>query len=263
MNKEEDTDQKLIRYLLGSLSEAETERLDELSVIDSEFAEALGAGEKDLIDGYVRGELTGTVLEQFKSRYLNSPPRLRKVEFAQAFQVFLEEHQKEALTKPALDPAVEGSAFRNSPARNVLKFPGLMAWGLAAAAMVILALVLSYSTGRQPATPRIASFVLSPQTREAGPIRTISVPARTDEVKIDLELEPNDYSTFRVELIDQADNQTVWHSEELTARTTNNVRFASVRFPANLLKTGAYLLRVTGIPTNGPSEVVGDYPFKL
>jgi hypothetical protein len=44
------------QYLLGSLPGDEAERLDELSVTDEAFAEALSVAERDLIDAYVQGE---------------------------------------------------------------------------------------------------------------------------------------------------------------------------------------------------------------
>ncbi len=57
-DKQEFNDQVLIRYLLGSLSEEEAERLDELGIADDAFAWRLRAVENDLVDGYVRGELS-------------------------------------------------------------------------------------------------------------------------------------------------------------------------------------------------------------
>ncbi len=50
----------ITQYLLGALPEEEAERLDELSFTSDEFAEALRAAEKDLVDAYLQGELTGT-----------------------------------------------------------------------------------------------------------------------------------------------------------------------------------------------------------
>ena len=80
-------DNKIItQYLLGVLPEAESERLDELGVTDDEFAGALSAAEKDLVDAYVQGELDGAALETFKAYYLASPIRRERVQFAQMFQ---------------------------------------------------------------------------------------------------------------------------------------------------------------------------------
>ncbi|MFN2493080.1 MAG: hypothetical protein ABR501_09385, partial [Pyrinomonadaceae bacterium] len=79
MSKQAYDDQTVTQYLLGSLPEAEAERFDELSFTDDEFADALMAAEKDLVDAYVQGELTGAELEQFKSHYLASPLRREQV----------------------------------------------------------------------------------------------------------------------------------------------------------------------------------------
>jgi cell division protein FtsB len=85
--------QAITQYLLGTLSEAETERFDELSVADDEFADLVRAAEKDLVDAYVQGELTGAELEQFKAFYLASPLRREKVEFARTFHGWVEKNE--------------------------------------------------------------------------------------------------------------------------------------------------------------------------
>lgn len=90
MSKQLYTNQTITEYLLGSLGETETERFDELSITSDEFAEALNATEKELVDAYVQGALTGAELERFKFHYLASPMRREKVYFAQAFQVLAE-----------------------------------------------------------------------------------------------------------------------------------------------------------------------------
>jgi hypothetical protein len=49
---------------------------------------ALSAAERDLIDAYAQGELTGGELERFQSFYLLSPLRREKVDFAKALAAF-------------------------------------------------------------------------------------------------------------------------------------------------------------------------------
>ena len=88
MNELQYNNQSLNEYLLGSLSDAETERFDERSFTDEEFADALKVAENDLVDAYIHNELTGVMLEKFKIHYLASPRSREKVEFAKAFQVY-------------------------------------------------------------------------------------------------------------------------------------------------------------------------------
>src|SRR5580693_6169914 len=87
-DEQEFDDQILIRYLLGSLPEAEADRLDELSIADDEFAWRLSAVENDLVDAYARGDLPRETLEPFNAHYLSSPKRLEKVAFARTWRRF-------------------------------------------------------------------------------------------------------------------------------------------------------------------------------
>lgn len=78
-------EQLIIDYLLGDLPESENERLDELSVTNDEFAEFLQAVENDLVDAYVRDNLSENKRARFQSHYLASSKRREKVAFAQTF----------------------------------------------------------------------------------------------------------------------------------------------------------------------------------
>jgi hypothetical protein len=99
-------DQYLVRYLVGALPAAETERLDELSVANDDFAWRLREIENDLVDSYVRSELTGETLRQFTSFYMTSQRRRQKVEFAEGLR------QMQARTATAIETTVKSSRKR-------------------------------------------------------------------------------------------------------------------------------------------------------
>ena len=80
--------QLLIRYLLGSLSEDETERLDELSIADDRFAADLHAVEHDLVDAYASGALDEDTRRRFELHYLSSPQGRAKVAFARTLMLY-------------------------------------------------------------------------------------------------------------------------------------------------------------------------------
>ncbi len=143
MNKESYNNQIINEYLLGSLPEAEIEAFDELSFTDDRFADALRIAEKDLVDAYVQGELTGTQLEQFKSYYLASPRRLEKVRFAQAFQVFAEKKGLARAAQVETENAAERTAKRKKSgwlsAFSNFSGPRLaLQWGMAFVALALL-----------------------------------------------------------------------------------------------------------------------------
>jgi hypothetical protein len=86
MNDETYTNEELTSFLLGTLPAERADFFDELSFTDDRFAELLNITEKDLVDAFAQGELTGERLERFNSYYLSSPLRRQKAEFARAFQ---------------------------------------------------------------------------------------------------------------------------------------------------------------------------------
>ena len=136
-------DQVLVRYLLGTLPEEEAERLDGLSIADDAFAWQLNAVENDLVDGYVRGELSGEDLARFKKSYLSSPKRLQKLEFAEALSSFgaktpnAAAQAVSAITVPGSKPKQESS--KDLPARRWFSAPHLVPqWGFAGGALVLL-----------------------------------------------------------------------------------------------------------------------------
>lgn len=78
-------EEQAVSYLLGELPEAEQTWFEQRSFQDVEFSEMLSAVENDLIDDYVRGELSASDRERVERHFLASPRRLKRVEFARAF----------------------------------------------------------------------------------------------------------------------------------------------------------------------------------
>ena len=113
MSEEISNQQTTTQYLLGALSEAETERFDELSIADDEFAGLLRTAEKDLVDAYVSGELTGARLQQFETHYLASPLRRENVHFARAFQIWALRNVTQPIVQDRSEIASERPGKRN------------------------------------------------------------------------------------------------------------------------------------------------------
>jgi len=138
--------QTLFAYLLGALPDSESERLDEMTFIDGEFAEAVKIAEKDLVDSYVGGELSDQMREQFESHYMASPLRREKVAFARALDNFAYQAGKASDPTPAPlreVPSRAGSGWF----KTLLESLGFLGGGnrgfafAAGAAMVLLLLV--------------------------------------------------------------------------------------------------------------------------
>lgn len=82
----DELEDKLIhRYLLDELLPDEQEQVELRLLSDSEFQELVQAGEYDLIDDYLRGDLTADEATRFERHFLLSPARQRKLETARVF----------------------------------------------------------------------------------------------------------------------------------------------------------------------------------
>jgi hypothetical protein len=76
------TDAAARRYLLGELSEDEKTRMEEAFFADDANFEALELAEDELIDAYVRNELSPEEQQEFYSTLLRSPRLRERVNFA-------------------------------------------------------------------------------------------------------------------------------------------------------------------------------------
>ena len=255
-------------YLLGTLSETDTERFDKMSLTDGEFADRLLVLEDDLVDSYARGELSGDLLNRFSSHYLASPRSREKVKVAETLLLFADK----AATASAVDSRVtrasptQGEAVLRQAARpGFFAMPRLaLQWGFAAAALVFLVAggYLAYENLRlrremtqtkteraaleqreqelqrqlaaqrsadaeteqeltqvrerlaqleeqQPPDhsrdPKVVAFNLAPQTRGAGQVAAISVPAETDTVAFKLDVEATGFPSYQVAVKDFCD----------------------------------------------------------
>ncbi len=296
------SNQLLTGYLLGSLSDEETARLDELSITDDEFATQLTVAENDLVDCYARRELSPEAEAEFRSAYLTSPKRREKVMFAETLLRF----QRTAASAPNVMRAGLQEKRESSWRIFPIRLP-IVQWAAAGAAIALLMASVFLATGnrelrqrlsqsqseqatlaqrtqdlqrqleaRTPAQVtarpegseppidhlRVAAFVLFPALRGASPIPIVSVSRGTDLVVLKLELEPGDFVEYRVEIQDLASRQPVWHSADLKPLSDGQRQAVTFAVRPNFLKPGNYLIRLQGVRANGSAELFSTYPFK-
>ncbi|MEP7075682.1 MAG: hypothetical protein ABI878_07700 [Acidobacteriota bacterium] len=169
--------QTLFAYLLGGLSDSELERLDEMTFTDGEFAEAVKIAEKDLVDSYVAGELSGPMREQFESHYMASPIRREKLAFARALDKFA----SHAANAPDPTPAplrVAETKASSGWFKELLESLGLLGGGnrrfafAAGAAMVVLLLLGGWLIFRGSAEKRASDIATGTNKIENPPLPT-------------------------------------------------------------------------------------------
>lgn len=84
MNLETAEEKRIVSYLLGDLAEDERDRLEVRYFAEPEYREAIKSVEDDLVDEYVRGELSAEEERRFADLFGASPERARQVAFARA-----------------------------------------------------------------------------------------------------------------------------------------------------------------------------------
>ncbi len=304
-------------YLLGVAATPDAEQMDELSVTDNEFADLLGATEKDLIDSYVQGELAAEKVRRFEEYYLSSPLRRGKVQFAQAFREYSDEKSLEAhsgLETESAEHKQTSFLTRLSGFGRLLSAPTLAV----AAAVVAVTILFAWLAVREPGKrgvevatninnnadvrqspspsvtqpspapsvespqdspqptpappsptpndkiqtlPIIATFVLKPPLRGTS-VTEVRIPPTATRASARLELESNDFASYSVELVN-ASGVMVWRAAKIKPRNNKVAPSLDLTIPAEDLAPSLYTFRVSGIATNGASEIIGDYPFRV
>src|SRR5262249_45164312 len=111
------SDKPLIQYLLGELSSPERDAIEDRYLTDEAFHEELLVCEGELIDAYVRGELSFEQRGHFERWFLRSPGRQEQLKFAKALVRFGSESPMPAGSSPPLvraefsQPEAEPSAL--------------------------------------------------------------------------------------------------------------------------------------------------------
>src|SRR5258706_8231199 len=128
------------RYLLGKLSEEEAIRLEEHYFSDDAAFEEIGIAEDELIDAYVRGDLSAADREQFQRSLVSSERLGERVEFARMLvkstslstQSLVIEKQR-----PAWWRAIFAPSFADQPALRMAVAAGVIVVLASAVALVV------------------------------------------------------------------------------------------------------------------------------
>ncbi len=84
-----------------------------------------------------------------------------------------------------------------------------------------------------------------------------------DRVRFELQLEANDFPSYRVGLKDPATNRVLWRSDWIAPRSSADQASILVVVPANLLGPQHYSLDLAGRGAGGRAEVIGSYTVQV
>jgi len=94
------------RYLLGELAEADQAALEQELLINRGKFEQVWAVENELLDSYVRGEMSRADRERFEGHYLASPLHRERVAITESFLTDIDQAVGETVEARAKEPVV-------------------------------------------------------------------------------------------------------------------------------------------------------------
>lgn len=297
MNTNEITNGHIRRALLGVENEVPDEDL-EMRIFsesttdgtpdDGIFAERLSALADELVDDYLRGELSSEENAKFEKGYLRSREGHEKLIFSTALNDYFDltaapdvsfDRQPEPVVKPRM-------IWLPKPATTRI-------WSFAQAALVVFAVtgaawlfvakldlenrigqmaadrvmledeIASLREAQGPVSTTVATAMLAPGLlRGAGEVERVILPEGADLIRFQLDLGIDDYESYRAALHD-ADGDQIWTQSKLRASETNDTVTVTLTLPSELLPHGDYYFRLTGVNSSGEHELVGRYHFRF
>lgn len=105
MSQQSNREEVAVRYLLGTLSEAEREQLEEQYFSDDDEFENFEVAEDEVVDRYVRGKLTAREVESFEKVLASSPRLVERVKLARILtdQIESQRQASEVTAKAVVD----------------------------------------------------------------------------------------------------------------------------------------------------------------
>lgn len=262
-------DDTLVRYLLGSLPEEESQPLDELSIADEDFAARLQAVETDLIDAYVAGVLSPDERIQFEAVYRVAAEGRARIGFARALAARTRTSRQ---SHRGYQPLVAAALVLLAVGGYWLIRPNRSEPAPAPSAAQVQSAPSSGAATGSPAPPfaatpppsmTVVSFVLAAPTRSAPGAPDLAVAEGRVIVELRLEIEGDDFPDYDATLKDAAGVRTLWRSGRVKAEGAGPNRLVAIRVPANLLTPRRHVLELRGLPSAGSPQILGSYPFRV
>jgi hypothetical protein len=286
-------EKRLVQYLLGELPEDGQAEVEDRAFADPYYQAEIQAAEFDLIDSYVRGELTAAERRDFERMFFASPVRRSKVAFARTLARLSDGHMK--TSAPLADSA---SGFR--ALLDLLRgWNPAVQFAAGLAALICIAGVawltvqdramrsevasLQERTGAlaqqadslrrqldeernraaKPSLPAvIATLVLLPGVSrgESRPV-PFSFDAGAQLVRIEIQLEARDeFPRYRAELRTAA-GEEVLSANNLTPKPSAGGSRVTLEVAASALAPGRYELALKGLAPREPARDIGFFYF--
>jgi len=266
----------LADYLLGNLSEQQMAEVEDRAFAEKDYMTALQSAEADLIDAWVNGELVDADRRKFEHRFLASPQRRRKVEFARTLAQLSNEHVASATPhqRPvwswrfsmqlagafALAVSIASTTFLFMENRSMQSRSN--EWETQAKN---LSRQLTEAQARRAAdtTPAAVLTLLPGVSRSQAEPRELVLQLSAPLARIEIQLEEmDDYPRYRAELRTKRGEEILTLSNLRSRRSAGGFT-VTMDVPASILPAGDYELKLSGEAQGSSLHEVGYYDFRV
>ena len=272
MKQETLNDALLRKFLLGKVDDAEREQIEILFLVEPETKQRVLVAEQELIEEYLENSLTPADREMFLSVYAQTAEQRQRLRITNSIKKSAAAHA--SVPRNVRAKTEWWNAFCERLRLRPMVF---VRAGVTVAIVIVIAVVLLNSRTQQqrlaieqelvqlnaPASlretpPQMVSLDLSSISLR-GAERRITLKKDTGVQVVELRL-----SSFQKERFSsyEAEVRRLGDTGSLTIRNLlvePDDRYAArLRLPIHILRPGQYLIRLSGIPTNG---VIEEYQF--
>lgn len=296
MSRDTEASDRLSEYLLGGLSESETEAVEREYFTRADSFDALAAAEDELIDDYVEGRLAEADRSRFEERILAAPGGRARVELARTlFERAGREELRAAASRPS---ALRRGLLAASVVVALVGAGAWVAWSRQVAreraearsarqaaeqreselssrlarlereaeaqqsriARLTEELALERLSG--PAA-RVISIVLTPGLERGTeePVR-VTLPAGIADVQVRLLLERDPYPSYSAS-VETPEGRQAARRDGLRSTAVRSGRAVDVVLPARLLAPGTYVVILRGGRPAAASQLVQAYHLQV
>lgn len=254
------TDERIIAYLLEELPEEDSKRFEEECFAQECWPEQISLVEDDLIDGYLRGDLTPEQRWRFEQNYLITPARLERVRAVAALIRHVDEYKTGDLPT-VVPPPPQGWSERLRAFWSGQGLAPRFAAALVVLTVVFGALWLMPSVRHPPRSVATLALNTSPNNRlEGAQVGRVKLPSGVDVLRITLRLPDGaaQAARYRVELdsLESVDGGKINVEAEMEDAQSVWVEISTAQ-----LEQGRYAVKLSADKPDGTTQHMGNYFF--
>ena len=279
---EESEEQKHARrFLLGYLSEAEREIVEE-RLAEPDYLELVLKTENELMEDYVDNELSSEERDRFEKYVLTTERQVSQLNLSRKLRAIAR------VRAAANSPPIVPQTIPTLPANISEAKRSWADWRLPVAAVVFLAVFVTgaliiwrgrsseqslseelfrLNTQQTLSTEAInKGFIIGPLreglSREEQENKKYSIPPTEQIVQLRLQTGSAPYEKFQA-ILQPAEGSEILKLSDLRTRSINGENVVLVYLPARTLTPGDYQIRLSGIGQNNEPVYLGRYTFRI